>query len=176
MMSAMETDSKYRNLFETKVSGGNKNTAVRDKWERKLFGNAYHGFGVSNTDRPKYGVLNLFNDPQGIAGCRQYGDSYIVLKYARLRCTLSPQDSANLPARRLAVLDHYAHAMMEFSDTEIRELINVARGGLAGHVGDSESVLERWGRYKEAQIHCDVRFDRDVESLVVAQRHWHDKA
>ena len=28
------------------------------------------------------------------------GDSYIILKDVRLRCTLSPQDSANLPARR----------------------------------------------------------------------------
>ena len=62
---------------------------------------------------------------------RSKGDSYIVLKDVRLRCTLSPQDSANLPARkplayltrsgkrfpvqrpRLAVLDYYAHVLLE---------------------------------------------------------------
>lgn len=38
--------------------------------------------------------------PHMVSEQRSLGDSYIVLKDVRLRCTLSPQDSANLPARK----------------------------------------------------------------------------
>ncbi|CAK9073261.1 unnamed protein product [Durusdinium trenchii] len=104
-------DSHYRNQFETNTSGGLLKTSAREKWERGLFGTAYDG--AHAFERPKYGVQNIWNDHRGVVGAKQYGDSYIVLKDVRLRCTLSPQDSANLPARRLAVLDYYAHVLLE---------------------------------------------------------------
>jgi hypothetical protein len=42
------------------------------------------------------------------------GDSYIILKDVRLRCTLSPQDSANLPARRQTGSDQIRGGTCEF--------------------------------------------------------------
>ena len=50
--------------------------------------------------------------PEGVVKCKQYGDSYLVLKDCRLRCTFSPEDSANLKADRLAVLDFYGHVLL----------------------------------------------------------------
>ncbi|CAK9071619.1 Sodium/potassium/calcium exchanger 2 [Durusdinium trenchii] len=111
VLDGAKSDSHYRNQFETNTSGGLLKTSAREKWERGLFGTAYDG--AHAFERPKYGVQNIWNDHRGVVGAKQYGDSYIVLKDVRLRCTLSPQDSANLPARRLAVLDYYAHVLLE---------------------------------------------------------------
>jgi len=161
-------DTHYRNQFETKTSGGLLKTSAREKWERGLFGTAYDG--ARPAERPKYGVQNIWNDPRGVVGARQYGDSYIVLKDIRLRCTLSPQDSANLPARRLAVLDYYAHVLLEYSDKELKETIRVAEKG-DEKVGDSEKVVEKWGMYKEAQLHGEIDLRKHVDRLVANERH-----
>ncbi|CAL1163964.1 unnamed protein product [Cladocopium goreaui] len=161
-------DSHYRNQFETNTSGGLLKTSAREKWERGLFGTAYDG--ANAFERPKYGVQNIWNDHRGVMGAKQYGDSYIILKDVRLRCTLSPQDSANLPARRLAVLDYYAHVLLEYSDKELKETIRVAEKG-DEKVGNSEQVIEKWGMYKEAQLHGEIDLDKHVDSLVVHERH-----
>jgi len=107
----LKEDTHYRNQFETNTSGGLLKTSARVKWERGLFGESYDK--AKNFERPKYGVQNVINDYRGVMGCVQYGDSYIVLKDVRLRCTLSPEDSANLPAKRLSVPDFYAHVLAE---------------------------------------------------------------
>jgi len=161
-------DTHYRNQFETKTSGGLLKTSAREKWERGLFGTAYDD--AKPAERPKYGVQNIWNDPRGVVGARQYGDSYIVLKDVRLRCTLSPQDSANLPARKLAVLDYYAHVLLEYSDKELKEAIRVAEKG-DEKVGDSEMVVEKWGMYKEAQLHGEIDLRKHVDRLVANERH-----
>eukprot|EP00933_Yihiella_yeosuensis_P047204 TRINITY_DN42925_c0_g1_i1.p1 TRINITY_DN42925_c0_g1~~TRINITY_DN42925_c0_g1_i1.p1 ORF type:complete len:581 (-),score=134.57 TRINITY_DN42925_c0_g1_i1:196-1938(-) len=161
-------DTHYRNQFETNTSGGLLKTSAREKWERSLFGTSYDN--ATAFQRPKYGVQSIWNDPRGVMGAKQYGDSYFVLKDVRLRCTLSPQDSANLPARRLSVLDFYAHVFAEYSDKEIIETIRVADKG-AEKVGDSASVIESWGKYKECQIHGEIDLKKHVDRLVVNERH-----
>mmetsp|Transcript_62470 Transcript_62470/g.167100 ORF Transcript_62470/g.167100 Transcript_62470/m.167100 type:complete len:594 (-) Transcript_62470:134-1915(-) len=161
-------DSHYRNQFETNSSGGLLKPAARVKWERGLFGTAYNE-ETPGSERPKYGVQNIWNDYRGVIGCKQYGDSYLVLKDVRLRCTMSPEDSANLPAKRLAVPDYYAHVLMEYSDKELKETLRVAKGG-DEKLGDSMAVIEQWGKYKEVQIHGEVSLDRHVERLVVPDR------
>jgi len=143
-------------------------TEARVKWERGLFGIAYDK--ASPFDRPKYGVQNIVNDFRGVMGCIQYGDSYIVLKDVRLRCTLSPEDSANLPAKRLSVPDFYAHVLAEYTDNELKETIRVAAGG-DEKLGNSKSVIEKWGKYKEVQIHGEIDLNKHVDRIVVAERH-----
>ncbi|CAJ1343449.1 unnamed protein product [Effrenium voratum] len=164
----LRKDTHYRNQFETASSGGLLDTSVRDKWERSLFGAAYEG--AEPFHRPKYGVLNVWNDPQGIYGCEQYGDSYLVLKDLRLRCTLAPQDSGGLPAQRLAVLDYCAHSLMEYTDAELQEMVGLARHGRE-KIGDSQVVCQAWGKYKEVQIHGEIDLSKHVERLVVPERH-----
>eukprot|EP00913_Durusdinium_trenchii_P032966 g30861.t1 len=156
----LSEDTNYRNQFETKTSGGLLKPATREKWERDLFGGTYE---------PWYGVQNVMNDPRGVVKCKQYGDSYLVLKDCRLRCTFSPEDSANLKADKLAVLDFSGHVLALYDDTELKETIRVATQTDAALLGDSEKVGHM--KYKEAQIHGPVDFRRHVERLVAHERH-----
>jgi Ca2+-binding EF-hand superfamily protein len=167
MLPHMEKDTHYRNQFETKTSGGLLKPTVREKWERDLFQGSYEkaiGF-----HRPKYGVQNVMNDYRGVVKAKQYGQSYLILKNVRLRCTFSPEDSANLKAERLAVLDFYAHVLNEYSEEELKETIKVANSADAALLGDSDKVGKM--KYKEAQIHGEVALDKHVERLVAHTKH-----
>mmetsp|Transcript_43844 Transcript_43844/g.103674 ORF Transcript_43844/g.103674 Transcript_43844/m.103674 type:complete len:722 (+) Transcript_43844:65-2230(+) len=167
LMNFFEKDTHYRNQFETSSSGGLLKPQVREKWERDLFGGTYDG--AKGFDRCKYGVLNPMNDYRGVVRCSQYGDSYIVLKDVRLRCTFSPEDSANLKADRLAVLDYYGHVLQEYTDAELRETVQVATSADKALLGDSSKIGAM--KYKETQIHGEIAFSRHVERLVAHQRH-----
>jgi len=167
MLPFMENDTHYRNQFETKSSGGLLKPDVRKKWERDLFAGCYDSAG--GFDRPKYGVQNVMNDHRGVVRCAQYGDSYLILKDTRLRCTFSPEDSANLKAEKLAVPDFYAHVLNEYSAEELKETIKVANSADAAVLGDSQRVGKM--KYKEAQIHGEVAFGRHVERLVASTKH-----
>merc|ERR1719162_1238512 len=158
MLPFMEGDTHYRNQFETGASGGLLNTEVRKKWEKDLFGGKYDK--AEGKDRPKYGVQNVMNDYRGVVKCSQYGDSYLILKDVRLRCTFAPEDSANLKADRLAVLDFYAHVLNEYSNDELKETIMVANTKEGALLGDSDKVGKM--KYKEAQVHGDVAFSKHV--------------
>lgn len=164
----LSQDSHYRNQFETKSSQGLLDHSVRNSWEASLFGRAYQD--ADHFHRPKYGVLNVWNDPYGIYGCEQYGDSYLVLKDVRLRCTLAPQDSGGLPAQRLAVLDYYAHTLLEYSREELEETVKLARHGRE-KLGDSQRLCHDWGKYKEVQIHGEIDLSKHVERIVINERH-----
>jgi len=137
-----------------------------------LFGGSYDE--AEPFQRPKYGVLDVMNDHRGVVCARDYGDSYMMLQNARLRCTFSPVDSGGLFGDRLAVLDQYAHVLMEFSDDELREVARVANAkeGSQDRIGDS-SKLEGFN-YKEAQIHGEVDLKKHVKRLVVHPRHLVD--
>jgi len=167
MLPHMERDTHYRNQFETKTSGGLLKPTVREKWERDLFQGSYEK--AQGCHRPKYGVQNVMNDFRGVVKAKQYGQSYLILKDVRLRCTFSPEDSANLKADRLAVLDFYAHVLNEYSEDELKETIKVANSADAAVLGDSEKVGKM--KYKEAQIHGEVAFGQHVERLVAHTKH-----
>lgn len=170
-LSFMETDRYYRNQFETITSGGLLKQDMRRKWEHDLFMGVYDE--APAILRPKYGVLNVMNDYRGVVPCHQYGDSYLVLKDVRLRCTLSPEDSANLKADQLAVLDYYAHVLATFTDRELKEVVSVSREA-ENAIGNSEHSDKL--KYKEAQIHGTIHFRRHVERLVAHTRHRGDEA
>jgi len=170
MLPFMEKDTHYRNQFETASSGGLLDVKIREIWEKDLFGGCYES--AAAFQRCKYGVLNSMNDSRGVVKCAQYGDSYVVLRDVRLRCTLSPEDSANLKADRLAVLDYYAHVLTEYNREELRETVEVAISREKALVGDSGKVGRM--KYKETQIHGAISFARDIQRLVAHQRHRQD--
>jgi len=167
MIEFMQNDTHYRNQFETKASGGLLNTEVRKRWEKDLFAGAYDN--AEGFDRPKYGVLNAMNDYRGVVGCKQYGISYFVLRDVRLRTTFSPEDSANLKAERLAVLDFYAHVLNEYSEDELKETIKIAKSSTAAVLGDSGKIGKM--KYKETQIHGQIDWNKHVERLVAHESH-----
>ena len=126
----LEVDEFYRNQFETKTSCGalDSGNRIRKGWEAELFGNSYDE--ASPFARCKYGALNVMNDYRGVVSALQYGDSYLVLKDVRLRCTFASTDSGGIKGSRLAVLDKYAHVLAEYSDQELRGLVDVAEAAI----------------------------------------------
>eukprot|EP00927_Polykrikos_kofoidii_P035530 TRINITY_DN3009_c0_g1_i1.p1 TRINITY_DN3009_c0_g1~~TRINITY_DN3009_c0_g1_i1.p1 ORF type:complete len:694 (-),score=106.10 TRINITY_DN3009_c0_g1_i1:139-2220(-) len=170
MLQYMESDTHYRNQFETGTGGGTICTSTRSRWEKALFGGNYDS--ASPFNRCKYGVLNVMNDYRGVVKCAQYGDSYAVMKDVRLRCTFAPCDSSVCDAEKLAVLDYYAHVLNDYADGELLETIRVANSKESALLGDSEKIDGY--KYKEAQYHGEVRFDSHIERLVAHPRHRSD--
>ncbi len=65
---ALLSEGVYRNQFETGLSSGSVSAfpgGARDAWEKILFGGAYHADGVTASERPKYGALELVRHPDG---------------------------------------------------------------------------------------------------------------
>jgi hypothetical protein len=78
---ALLQDGFYRNQFETGLSTGGLFTIAgspRDSWERTLFGGAYHTEAVTNSQRPKYGALELVRYADG--PIPRFGSCYFVLR------------------------------------------------------------------------------------------------
>eukprot|EP00435_Cladocopium_sp_Y103_P024557 s1339_g6.t1 len=122
----LESDEFYRSQFETKTSNGalDDGNNIRIGWEEDLFGDAYHD--ATPFERCKYGALNVTNDYEGCKSAIQYGDSYLVLKDVRLRCSFAATDSGGIEGSRLAVLDKYAHVLEEYDEHEIQGILDVA--------------------------------------------------
>jgi hypothetical protein len=76
---ALLSEGIYRNQFETGRSRGSLSAfpgGPRDAGERRLFGGAYHEAGVSHSERPKYGALELVRYPDG--PIPRFGSCYFV--------------------------------------------------------------------------------------------------
>lgn len=168
--AALNVDSHYRNQFETGLTGGCDDIRKRAQWETDLFMGSYDTPDVLPAHRVKYGVINVMNDYRGVSGTEAYGDSYLVLKNVRLRCTFAPQDSANLKADKLAVLDYFGHELLEYTDDELKEVIKVALSREPNTCVGNSCVLHH-EKYKEAQIHGEIDFKRHIDRLVVHDRH-----
>eukprot|EP00656_Telonema_subtile_P047328 TRINITY_DN5428_c0_g1_i12.p1 TRINITY_DN5428_c0_g1~~TRINITY_DN5428_c0_g1_i12.p1 ORF type:complete len:423 (-),score=168.29 TRINITY_DN5428_c0_g1_i12:149-1417(-) len=156
-------DTHYRNQFETGSSSGSLSRASRTQWENDLFSNAYAN--AQDFDRCKYGVMNVVNDPAGLTAAYQYGDSYMVLKHVRLRCSFSSRDSGAGQLKMLACCDYYAHVLQEFSDPELEAVLSVGTG-TQNYV--ASSVI---AQYKECQIHGEVALNNDVAAFVINSKH-----
>lgn len=169
LLEHVEKDDHYRNQFETDASGGCLNKSKREQWERNLFGEAYEG--AEPFERVKYGVLNTMNNKQGVLPCNMYGDSYMVLRDARLRCTCTPYDSSECKADKLAVLDYYGHVLNEYSDEELTQTILAAKSDVEEE-GDGHQLVD----YKEVQIHGEIDFTKHVKTMVASTRHREDPA
>ena len=78
---ALFEEGVYRNQFETGLSTGSLTAfpgGPRDTWERQLFGGAYHSEGATDSDRPKYGALEMVRHPDG--PIPRFGSCYFVLR------------------------------------------------------------------------------------------------
>jgi len=104
----------YQNQFETGLSSGGRSAfpgGDRDRWERDLFGSAYHAPGVDNAERPKYGALALVRYPDGPTP--RFGSCYFVLRQAvsrRCSFTFSGSEQA-LAVERLGTIDRIGCVM-----------------------------------------------------------------
>eukprot|EP00928_Gymnodinium_smaydae_P082424 TRINITY_DN6576_c0_g1_i2.p1 TRINITY_DN6576_c0_g1~~TRINITY_DN6576_c0_g1_i2.p1 ORF type:complete len:641 (-),score=147.14 TRINITY_DN6576_c0_g1_i2:46-1902(-) len=159
-------DSHYRNQFETGSTRGSSNLEKRRSWEDRLFSGIYEN--AEAVDRVKYGVLNMVNDPCGIANvAKQYGADYLVLRGVRLRTTFSDRDSCN--QGQLASCEWYAHVLAQYTDLELRAVLDVALGERL--FVDSKVLDTAAGGYKEVQIHGELEFEKHVEAVVAHPSH-----
>lgn len=170
-------DGVYRSQFETGVTSASPTAypgGDRDRWERRLFGGAYHQAGLAHRERPKYGALNLLQHPEG--GAPNFGSCHVVLRSSMLaRCTYTLGDSYSEPEHS-GTIDVFEPLLAELLDEA------AAAGSAPGRdAGGSAALLRRLlasgeeapssirrelDQYIEAQIHGDVALASDVEAIV----------
>jgi|EP00624_Nannochloropsis_granulata_P007413 hypothetical protein len=155
-------------------------------WEDTLFRQAYQE--AKPHERPKYGVLNIYNAQTGVHAAVQYGKSYFELTYAtRFRATFTPKDSCAVKSDSVGTVEAYAHVMLEWEKEETLHVVEVARRSLAlawwrdrgrdRRKEGSKVVVplrgmhpppEKAGHdFKELQIHGPLELGRDMARLVV---------
>ncbi|MFI0192991.1 DUF3626 domain-containing protein [Streptomyces sp. NPDC017082] len=139
----MAEDGIYRSQFVTGTSNGGLTAhpgGDRWRWESRIFGGAYDHAAAG--ERPVYGALNYRRDAVG--GAPRFGSSHFRLTIKTLaRATFCYPDSSTDPSA-FGVANRFS--LLELAEAD-------GLDALDGHI--------------EAQIHGPVRFDCDVEALVL---------
>jgi hypothetical protein len=173
VIEALLGDTHYRNQFETGTSGGFKFKAKdaeevyspgnqRFLWESKAFFGMYDATRVPFL-RPKYGCMNFFMDRQGIEKAHQYGTSYMVLRGVRERVTVSSDDTSEKQVET-STPAHMLHVLDKFTDEELSAAIAIA-------LKEKDTAPSKISnKYKEIQIHGELRLDEHVAVLVVPHK------
>lgn len=175
-------DGVYKSQFETLLSNGSVSAypgGHRDLWEQKIFFDAYHMEEVDNSERPKYGALDLMRHPDGPSP--RFGSCYFLLKPSvSHRCTFTYLDSHTNPPEKgtLQVFEDILASLFsdalhnEFAIGErnltVDKLIDHLSGSLRKPIGDlsTRKANRNLNHYIEAQIHGDILLDRDADYLV----------
>lgn len=139
----MAEDGIYRSQFVTGTSNGGLTAhpgGDRWRWESRIFGGAYDHAAAG--ERPVYGALNYRRDAAG--GAPRFGSSHFRLTIETLaRATFCYPDSSTDPSA-FGVANGFS--LLELAEAD-------GLDALDGHI--------------EAHIHGPVRFDCDVEALVL---------
>ena len=143
ILPALATGGTYQSQFVTGTSNGGLTAhpgGDRWRWEQAMFGGAYDDAPAHV--RPVYGGLNFRHKPVGAAP--RFGSAHLRLTGATLaRATFCYPDSYLGPTA--------------FAVAGRMSLIELA-------LADDQDELDD---YIEAQVHGEVRLDRDVEALVL---------
>ena len=147
VIESISRTNQYHSQFKTGISnGGLLATSGRAEWEHNLFGDFYPSDTPSSTaeiERPKYGALNINNDPYGAAP--RFGSCHFRLKPdALLRSTFCFPDSY--------------YGVKAAGTAENFDLDELALGTRM------EDPLD-W--YIEAHIHGPLLIPQDIEALVL---------
>ena len=144
VIESMSADGFYRSQFSTGVSNGGLTAfpgGDRWRWESRLFDGRYDD--GPGSDRPVYGAWNRRADPYG--GAFRFGSSYVRLRPEAVdRSTFCFPDSVHEPV-----------------DVGGRDLLpHLCHMADASGFDDLDDCVE-------AHVHGPVRFDTDVEALVL---------
>lgn len=144
VIESMAADGHYRSQFVTGISNGGLTAfpgGDRWRWESRLFSRRYDE--APATERPAYGAWNRHADPYG--GAIRFGSSYVRLRPEALeRATFCFPDSVFEP-------DDVGEAALL---TRLCELADAAG-------------LDDLDEYVEAHAHGQIRFDTDVDAVVL---------
>ena len=167
-------EGRYRSQFETGISNGSRTAFAggdRDRWERALFGDAYHVPAAARGARPRYGALDLFHHRDG--GSPRFGSCFFVLRPELLeQCTFTWGDSHEGPAHvgTLAVLEPVLGALLDSVETR-GEALGLALDGPglleALSLPRASVVARALDAYIEAQVHGDLDLASAFGSLVI---------
>lgn len=140
----MAVDRQYRSQFATGISNGGLTAfpgGDRWRWESRLFSGKYDNLPA--TERPVYGAWNRRADPYG--GAIRFGSSYVRLRpEAANRSTFCFPDSVHEPVDVGPA-------------TLLPRLCRMA----------DDSGFDDLDECVEAHVHGPVRFDSDVDALVL---------
>ena len=172
----------YKSQFETLLSSGSVSAypgGARDVWEEKLFGGAYQINGSTNSQRPKYGALDVMLHPDGPAP--RFGSCYFLLSpEVSQRCTYTYLDSHQDPKEKgtYEEFDLILAALIRdvfFSDFALGER-NLTVRKLIDHIlvnleqpfqyPSNKEPNRNLNHYIEAQVHGDISIEEDVQILV----------
>ncbi|WP_339206692.1 DUF3626 domain-containing protein [Paenibacillus sp. FSL K6-3182] len=172
----------YKSQFETFLSNGSVSAfpgGERDVWENKMFGGAYQINGSTNSERPKYGALNVMLHPDGPAP--RFGSCYFLLSAeVSHRCTYTYLDSHQDPKEKgtyeefdliLAALMRdafYNHFAIGECNLTVRKLIDHMLVNLEKPFQNpsNKEPNRNLDHYIEAQVHGDISLKEDVKALV----------
>lgn len=148
VIEAMARDGVYRSQFETGTSNGGLTAyegGDRWRWESRLFDGRYDG--APGSERPVYGAWNRREDAYGAA--IRFGSAHVRLRpEVTSRSTFCFRDS-----------------VMEPTDVGGPELLaRLCEMADAAGFDDLDECVE-------AHVHGGVRFDRDVEAVVLDPSH-----
>ena len=170
VIERMTEDVMMRTLFETQDGNGSKNTVARQGWEDSLFPGAY-GPTAQPVERPKYGLLNIFNDPRGpLVEGNQYGDCFLVFSpELRQFSTMTAFDSSGVSRRDCGVctlFDGQGKVFSQFKEEgkEVETFARVASGRCP--FASSDGTF-----YKELQVHANVFFQQHITHVVIHNRY-----
>jgi hypothetical protein len=88
----------------------------------------------------------------------------ICMSQCRLRATFADMDSSS-PSTSLATCEYYAHVLNNYTESELRAVVDVATGKAPWRASTCIS------QYKEIQIHGELKYADHVEAVVVHARH-----
>ncbi|PMD48000.1 hypothetical protein L207DRAFT_506900 [Hyaloscypha variabilis F] len=170
-------DGIYKSQFETGISNGSVSAhpgGARAEWERSLFNGAYND--VQPLHRPKYGALDLMRNSDGPAP--RFGSCFFVLKpEVSTRSTFTFGGSQADPKYRSTIDELHAILAATFAEcfthdsalgvrdirpSQLMERILAIRTPSQHRDSPSRNL----DHFVEAQVHGDVKLDRDVLELV----------
>ncbi|MDF2720636.1 MAG: hypothetical protein K0Q59_311 [Paenibacillus sp.] len=172
----------YKSQFETRISNGSTSAfpgGARDLWERKLFGGAYHLEGATDSERPKYGALDVRLHPDGPSP--RFGACYFLLDpEVSRRCTYTYGGSQDDPPEKGTYEEFDDIAAALFKDAFFREcaigekeltpqaLMHHLLHRLEQPVGDlsRRQPGRNLNHYIEVQVHGDIDLCDDAAMLV----------
>ncbi len=166
ILESMRQTQVYLSQFATGTSNGGLTAQPggdRWRWESQMFGGLYDE--ASPHQRPVYRALNHRNAPAG--GSPRFGSAHLRLSGEVLtRTTFCYPDSCFEPTA-VAVTDRFALLDLLETDHPDDVLAALTPDDAAGRIPERDPL----DGYVEAQVHGRVRFDRDVEALVLDPSH-----
>lgn len=155
ILQAMARDGVYRSQFETLTSNGGLTAnqgreGARWKWESRIFGGVYDDAPASQ--RPRYGALDHLR--RTVGGSPRFGSAHLRLApHTLARTTFCFPDSYHEPR--------------DFGVAACMPLITLVEA----HRLNPPTGWDPLDTYIEAHIHGPIRFDHDVEALVLDPSH-----